>query len=434
MPKLSSKFLCCLLNFRSRVYNLFTQTPISLRVTFPLTAKTSQKVAMRGANRIPHSDRASDISSENRIPLIDPYTPAGNGGLDNENGDLIVYRNSRIVDSHGATYVVKKRLGSGQFGQVYKVILETHGNQPRSFALKISRSSTDAQGQFEYETQALEYLRAYLSQEDRAHISELDSSFVFSNHCCIVLELLGKSCLTELSDRRFVGFPLPVIQNVLRCVLPALHGLSKIGLMHCDVKPENIVRVCGSETEFKLIDFGSCMFQGDSQIEYFQSRYYRAPEVVLRLSFDSKVDVWSLGCVAAELMLGLPLLPAHSELHLVSLMRQTIGPFPRTMSEMSPRNAVLFMPDGEVKSPSLLCEENNEDFDTTFEPYFVMTELRDIIRSYECTGQGSDTMENREVFLDMLEKMLTIDPNERISAEDALSHPFMSLEFPNSYA
>ena len=80
--------------------------------------------------------------------------------------------------------------------------------------------------------------------------------------------------------------------------------------MHCDVKPENIVRVRGSTTEFKLIDFGSCIFHGDAQIEYVQSRYYRAPEVVLRLPFDAKVDVWSLGCVAAELMLGLPLLPA----------------------------------------------------------------------------------------------------------------------------
>ena len=397
--------------------------------TFVRTANSSQKVAMHGTTRIPHSHHARDHVSEARIPLIEPHEPVGNGGLDNENGDLLVFKESRIVDSQGTVYIIKKRLGSGQFGQVYKAIIETRSSTPRKYALKISRSSPEAQSQFQYEIQAMEYLKTYLTQEDRSYICEMDSSFVFSNHCCIVFELLGGSCFSELSERHFVGFSLPEIQNVLRCILPALQALGGLNLMHCDVKPENIVRVRGSTTEFKLIDFGSCMFQGDAQIEYVQSRYYRAPEVVLRLPFDGKVDVWSLGCVAAELMLGLPLLPAMTELHLVSLMRQTIGPFSRTMAETSPRNAVLFMPNGEVKSAALLCEENGEDFATAFEPYFVMTELSDIVRSYECTGQGSDTMENRLVFLDMLQKMLKIDPQERISVEEAMEHPFMSLAF-----
>lgn len=384
---------------------------------------------MHGMTRIPHSHHARDQVSEARIPLIEPHEPVGNGGLDNENGDLLVFKDSRIVDSQGTVYIIKKRLGCGQFGQVYKAVIETRSNTPREFALKISRSSPEAQSQFQYEIQAMEYLKTYLSEQDRSYICEMDSSFVFSNHCCIVLELLGRSCFSVLNRRHFAGFSLPEIQNVLRCVLPALQALGGLSLMHCDVKPENIVRVRGSTTEFKLIDFGSCIFHGDAQIEYVQSRYYRAPEVVLRLPFDAKVDVWSLGCVAAELMLGLPLLPAWTELHLVSLMRETIGPFPRTMAETSPRNAVLFLPNGELKSAELLCKENLENFDTAFEPYYVMTELSDIIRSYDCTGEGSDTMENRLVFLDMLQKMLKIDPQERISIEEAMEHPFMSLSF-----
>jgi len=63
----------------------------------------------------------------------------------------------------------------------------------------------------------------------------------------------------------------------------------------------------------KLIDFGSACNEGQTIYSYIQSRFYRAPEVLLGVPYTSGIDMWSLGCIAVELFLGLPLYPGNSE-------------------------------------------------------------------------------------------------------------------------
>jgi serine/threonine protein kinase len=63
----------------------------------------------------------------------------------------------------------------------------------------------------------------------------------------------------------------------------------------------------------KVIDFGSACFEGYQIFTYIQSRYYRSPEVLLGLPYDTGIDMWSLGCIAAELFLGIPIFPGNSE-------------------------------------------------------------------------------------------------------------------------
>ena len=67
--------------------------------------------------------------------------------------------------------------------------------------------------------------------------------------------------------------------------------------------------VPAEEQWIKLIDFGSACFEGQTAHTYIQSRFYRSPEVLVGLPYDAAINVWSLGCVAAELFLGLPILP-----------------------------------------------------------------------------------------------------------------------------
>lgn len=74
-----------------------------------------------------------------------------------------------------------------------------------------------------------------------------------------------------------------------------------------------------------LVDFGSSSYVGRPAQHYVQSRYYRAPEVLLGLPFGPAADVWSLGCLAAELRLGIPALPGASEYDQLRRITRAVG-------------------------------------------------------------------------------------------------------------
>jgi serine/threonine protein kinase len=86
-----------------------------------------------------------------------------------------------------------------------------------------------------------------------------------------------------------------------------------------------------SRVEVKIIDFGSSCFTSDTLTSYIQSRSYRAPEVILGLPYGQKIDVWSLGCVLAELHTGYVLLQNDSIQSMLARMTGILGPFPDDM-------------------------------------------------------------------------------------------------------
>lgn len=75
----------------------------------------------------------------------------------------------------------------------------------------------------------------------------------------------------------------------------------------------------------KIIDLGSACFEGHGIFQYIQSRYYRSPEVILGLPYDSSIDMWSLGCICAELFLGIPIFPGNSEYDQLSKIIEILG-------------------------------------------------------------------------------------------------------------
>jgi dual specificity tyrosine-phosphorylation-regulated kinase 2/3/4 len=95
-------------------------------------------------------------------------------------------------------------------------------------------------------------------------------------------------------------------------VLQGLLLLSASGIVHCDIKPENLVFREEGKSGIRIIDFGSGCFKSEKIYSYIQSRYYRAPEVILGYDYGCPIDIWSLGCVLAELSIGLPIFPGES--------------------------------------------------------------------------------------------------------------------------
>ena len=99
-------------------------------------------------------------------------------------------------------------------------------------------------------------------------------------------------------------FTIPRLKLITRQVLEALQFVHSLDLIHCDIKPENIVIKSFSRCEVKLIDFGSSCFTTDHLTTYIQSRSYRAPEVIIGHPYDGRIDLWSVGCVLAEMHTG----------------------------------------------------------------------------------------------------------------------------------
>lgn len=113
-------------------------------------------------------------------------------------------------------------------------------------------------------------------------------------------------------------------QSITIQCLEALQFLHSLGLIHCDLKPENILVKSYSRCEVKVIDLGSSCFETDHLCSYVQSRSYRAPEVILGLPYDKKIDVWSLGCILAELCTGNVSFSSEQYFHLIMCIPFTI--------------------------------------------------------------------------------------------------------------
>lgn len=181
-------------------------------------------------------------------------------------------------------------------------------------ALKVLKSLPSYTKQGRLEVEVLSRLR---SEDAGAHnFVNAYESFSHGNHICIVFELLHMNLYDYLKNSGFRPMPLRHIRPVLHQVLVCLKKLREIGVVHADLKPENIMFVDPDRLPFrvKVVDFGSATGPSPTHhTSYMQSRYYRAPEVILGLGFDQAVDMWSLGCVAAELFLGWPLFPGTSE-------------------------------------------------------------------------------------------------------------------------
>lgn len=154
----------------------------------------------------------------------------------------------------------------------------------------------------------------------------MEDYFVFRDYLCLVFELL-QSSLYETIQETERGLNLAKVREYTRQILEALVTCKDANLIHCDLKPENIL-TAKDGLNVKLIDFGSATFNGHQVYTYIQSRYYRAPEVLMGCQkyraqnffgpqlnghamplYDQSIDMWSLACTAIEMFIKIPIFP-----------------------------------------------------------------------------------------------------------------------------
>ncbi len=186
--------------------------------------------------------------------------------------------------------------------------------------------------------------------------------------------------------------------------------MHSLNLLHCDLKPENILIRSYSRCLVKVIDVGSSCFASDHLSSYVQSRSYRAPEVILGLPYDSRIDIWSLGCILAELFTGYVLLQNDSLATLLARCAGILGPLPPRLRRG--RHAHKFF-----TRAGELYERDDEAGRA-----FILRPKRGCLRH---RLRGAD-----EGFLDFVATLLTLDSEARPTALQALQHPWLAQAYP----
>lgn len=190
---------------------------------------------------------------------------------DNEQGSYI-----HIPHDHVAyRYEVLKVIGKGSFGQVVKAYdHKTH----QHVALKMVRNEKRFHRQAQEEIRILEHLRKQ-DKDNTMNIIHMYDSFTFRNHMCITFELLSINLHELTKKNKFQGFSLQLVRKFSHSLLQCLDALHKNKIIHCDMKPENVLLKQQGRSGLKVIDFGSSCFEHQRVYTYIQSRFYRAPEV-----------------------------------------------------------------------------------------------------------------------------------------------------------
>ncbi|PKU28527.1 homeodomain-interacting protein kinase 4 [Limosa lapponica baueri] len=330
-------------------------------------------------------------------------------------------------------YDVVAAVGKGTFGEVTQGWRRSTGEM---VAIKILRNQGHHGQVAKNELRLLQALREVDAEE--SHVVRFLESFSDGAFTYLVFELLEQNLFDYQKRNNFSPLPVRHIRTITAQVLAALVKLKELSIIHADLKPENIMLVDHARYPFrvKLIDFGSAsVFTEVRHVKepYIQSRFYRAPEILLGLPFCEKVDVWSLGCVVAELHLGWPLYPGVNEYDQVRYICSTLG-LPRGELLCAARKTWSFFrrvphPTGswQLKPPGEATAKPMERRKYVFSSLdqLAVVNIRPVpYPSQEALAEHCDL----RGMVELVKRMLTWDSHERIAPSAALKHPFISLQ------
>jgi len=259
-------------------------------------------------------------------------------------------------------------------------------------------------------------------------------------HFSLVFECLGRSLYDFLKRHDYRPFPLYCVRDFATQLLDALDFLHGFSLIHTDLKPENVLLITNEEvvyygpssasprqrlnkatgqwvpasTKIKVIDFGGATYDHEKKSSIVNTRQYRAPEVILGLGWSMPSDLWSLGCIIAELYLGELLFATHDNIEHLALIERIIGRFPLDM----------------IRRSTTLGSTVFDSFGwhaMDLPPSSATHVKKSVPLEAIVTDQDKSSG-----LVNLLRQLLTIDPAIRASAGEALKANFCSLsEYSN---
>ncbi|KJK76778.1 hypothetical protein H634G_07819 [Metarhizium anisopliae BRIP 53293] len=304
--------------------------------------------------------------------------------VDDDDGHYIVVPDAELTEK----YQITRLLGQGTFG---KVVQARDQKRNQAVAVKIIRSVQKYRDASRIELRVLATLKAN-DANNRYRCIHLTDCFDYRGHICIVMDLLGQSVFDFLKGNGFVPFPNSHIQNFARQLFTSVAFLHDLNLIHTDLKPENIL----------LCD----------------DLHYRAPEIILGLGWSFPCDIWSIGCILVEFFTGDALFQTHDNLEHLAMMEAVVGSridthLVQSVNKMSTRSggnpASKYFKRLKLDYPTADTTRGSRRF------VKAMKHLHDIIPS---------SNQFFKHFLDLLQKIFVYDPARRITAKQALNHPW----------
>ncbi|RDW82146.1 hypothetical protein BP6252_03258 [Coleophoma cylindrospora] len=327
-----------------------------------------------------------ELSSEN-----------ANFGYDDDRGDYSIVPGDHL----SYRYEIIDVLGKGSFGQVVRCIDHKTGGL---VAIKIIRNKKRFHQQALVEVNILQKLREW-DPKNRHSMVNFTQSFYFRGHLCISTELLDMNLYEFIKSNSFRGFSLKIVRRFTKQMLSSLLLLKHHKVIHCDLKPENILLAHPLHSEIKVIDFGSSCFENEKVYTYIQSRFYRSPEVILGMTYGMPIDMWSLGCILAELFTGVPIFPGENEQEQLACIMEVFGPPEKHLIEKSTRKKLFF---DSLGKPRLTVSSKGRR---------RRPSSKTLTQVLKCDD---------EAFLDFLTKCLRWDPERRMKPDEAVRHEFIT--------
>jgi dual specificity tyrosine-phosphorylation-regulated kinase 2/3/4 len=367
-------------------------------VEFPLKPSQALSIFKHELTTFEQSEifKYSDVyylgTLSNKIP---PRLECENYGFDDIHTDYLLVKRDHIA----YRYEILSLLGRGSFGQVCECF---DHKKKEKVAVKVIKNKQKFHQQAKVEIRVLQSMREN-DPEDKKGIIRMKNYFLFRNHVCITFELISVNLYEFLRLNHFQGISQSLIRCFAKQVLISLDYTKSLEIVHCDLKPENILLVNPQKAVIKLIDFGSSCFLNERLHTYIQSRFYRAPEIILGIPYTPAIDVWSLGCILVELFTGHPLWPGESELDQLIHIISSLGMPSQEVLAISTRKLLFF--DGDtLKTNKLMSGKCVQPAERP---------LNDVLKAAD------------PEFLDLILKCFEWNPSKRICPKDALAHPWV---------
>ena len=340
----------------------------------------------------------------------------------------------------GEEFIIYNTLGKGTFGNVYKCLNSINNNV---YAIKITHNDKKYVCLSLNEIKLLKYIKRMQCKQiknkliDREYCVNFYKEFYENVWYCIACESLGPSLYDVLKINNLQGMPFSVVINIACQLIQSLTFLKSVNIVHADLKLENILFINNnkkiykndglSQFEFnskfnkeldfeyilpeditiKIIDFGCSKLIKNTKKNtgLITTQPYRSPEALLNMNWSYSTDMWSLGCIIAELWTGSLLFNTEDDIEHLIMMNRLLGSFPKFMEE----NILYSIPDIQIDNNQLYYDELDVYQKKKINKILPISNLMQIY--------GNTSLTN------LLEDMLCLDPDCRIQPEDCILNP-----------